>query len=313
MSPSGSKDLIKEEAKLIKTKIEGFIKEPEMQDAIGRTLSVYAGILTETLLEYEEPDVVMEQAFHRIADLVKTEPYEGDVDELMPVAYALDKDVEIGRKIARKSADKLPNNLDDVHEIAIALIISDLPIWHEKGFLQEQILLLLVEMVISAITFEMATQDFCDMLVEDFINHDEHSVTESLTALSVVAGSYIADLMAGKKITKDIEEAIIDVMVREAVRHGTPGSTEWDHMTPSNDFDDDKVPMYLKDLRPKTEEFFDAVGQYDILSRAVSVTKAVGRMVAVISVEDVGQIHPSVAKSLAKSGMILGINYKEKV
>jgi len=33
----------------------------------------------------------------------------------------------------------------------------------------------------------------------------------------------------------------------------------------------------------------------------------------VISVEDVGQIHPSIAKSLAKTGMILGVNHKEQV
>jgi hypothetical protein len=49
----------------------------------------------------------------------------------------------------------------------------------------------------------------------------------------------------------------------------------------------------------------------DPLARAVSVAKAVGRMVAVITVEDIGQIHPSIAKSLAKTGMILGSRYRE--
>jgi hypothetical protein len=29
-------------------------------------------LLTETLLDFEEPDVVMEQAFHRIADLLRS-------------------------------------------------------------------------------------------------------------------------------------------------------------------------------------------------------------------------------------------------
>ena len=40
-------------------------------ESMVRTLSIYAGMLTETLLEYEEPDTVMEQVFHRISDLLE--------------------------------------------------------------------------------------------------------------------------------------------------------------------------------------------------------------------------------------------------
>ena len=68
----------------------------------------------------------------------------------------------------------------------------------------------------------------------------------------------------------------------------------------------------MKKLKPEVEEFFDMIGLDDPLARAVAVAKTVGRMVAVVTVEDIGQIHPSIAKSLAKTGMILGQEQKNK-
>ncbi len=313
MTSPDSQERLKEEAKNIRTRIDTLLKDKDPKARMMRSLCIYAGMITETLLEYEEPDVIMEQAFHRIADLVHAEPAEEKADDaLMPLAYVLDHDTELGRVLARNTAQKLPKGLDDFHEIAIALIINDFPLWEKDGYARDRMMRLLVESVIASLTFEMATQDFCDLLVEDFMS-DSHTTAEALTGLGAVAGNYFYIAQSQMKLPPEAEREMMYVMVRESLRHGTPGTKNWNTLAAANDAEDKNIPEYLKEIKPAIEEFFVLIGLEDPLGRAVAVAKAVGRMVAVISVEDVGQIHPSIAKSLAKTGMILGAHYKEHV
>lgn len=312
MTTVDTQEKLKEEAKAIQAKLETLIKEDDLKVRISRTVCVYAGMITETLLEYEEPDVVMEQAFHRIADLLRSEPAVGD-DEmgLMPLAYDTDHDTELGRHLARGVAKNLPKGLDDVHEIAIALVINDFPLWEEQGFGRHETLRLLIETVILALTFEMATQDFCDLLIEEFIA-DGHSPAEGIVAIAAAAGYYMTAADTAMALPEDADTQITNVMVRESLRHETPGIKNWKTLAAANDAENHDIPEYLNKLRPQVEEFFDLIGLENPLGRAVAVAKAVGRMVAVITVEDVGQIHPSIAKSLAKTGMILGARHRDE-
>ena len=312
MTTADTQEKLKEEAKAIQSRLETLIKEEDIKLRIARTICVYAGMITETLLEYEEPDVVMEQAFHRIADLLRAEPSAEEDDKgLMPLAYDVDHDTELGRHLARGVAKKLPKSLDDVHEIAIALIIKDFPQWEEMGYGREETLRLLIETVIMALTFEMATQDFCDLLIEEFIA-DGHSPAEGIVAIAAAAGYYMTAADMSMALPEDAELQITNVMVRESLRHETPGIKNWKTLAAANDAENHDIPEYLNKLRPQIEEFFELIGLENPLGRAVAVAKAVGRMVAVITVEDVGQIHPSIAKSLAKTGMILGARHRDE-
>lgn len=312
MTSLDPQERLKEEAKNIRTRIDTLLKDKDPKARMMRSLCIYAGMITETLLEYEEPDVIMEQAFHRISDLLHAEPAEEKSDVLMPLSYTIDHDTELGRVLARNTSEKLPKGLDDFHEIAIALVISDFPAWEKDGYARDRMLRLLIECVIASLTFEMATQDFCDLLVEDFMS-DSHTTAEAITGLGAVAGNYFFLAQSQMKLPPEAEHEIMNVMVRESLRHGTPGTKNWASLAAANDAEDRHIPEYLKEIKPPIEEFFVLIGLEDPLGRAVAVAKAVGRMVAVISVEDVGQIHPSIAKSLAKTGMILGAHYKEHV
>ncbi|MCK4945110.1 MAG: hypothetical protein KAS59_02485, partial [Alphaproteobacteria bacterium] len=60
MSSPNSHERLKEEAKNIRARIETLIKDTDPKVRMVRTLCIYAGMITETLLEYEEPDVIME-------------------------------------------------------------------------------------------------------------------------------------------------------------------------------------------------------------------------------------------------------------
>lgn len=315
MSSPENQEHLKKAAKAIKARIDKLLSKEDDDKKMLRSFAIYAGMMSETLLEYDEPDLVMEQVFHRISDLLESEPFGAESEvQMMPTAYELDHDAEIGRMIARNEAEDLPKYLDDIHEIAIGLIINEVPLWEDKGYSRENMLLLLVEMVITAIIYEISTQDFCDMIIEDYIAGDDtRSISESLLALSVVLGHSLARATETEGEAKDIEDEILNVMVRESLRHGTPGSKNWSNFAASNDLKGEKVPTYLNELDGKVCDFFDMVGQDEPMARVVSIAKAVGRMVAVISVEDIGQIHPNVAKSIAKTGMVLGLNYKEEV
>ena len=283
---------LKEEAKAITARLETMLKDtPEGDARLMRTICIYAGFITETLMEYEEPDVVMEQAFHRIAELLHADPAEGDApDPLMPPAWTIDHDTELGRQLGRGIAKKLPKGMDDIHEIAIGLIINDFPQWEKKDFPVERSLRL---------------------LIEDFIA-DGNAPGEGILALAAVAGHYFAQAEAATALPPEAEAEFTNVMVRESVRHGTPGIKNWGKLSAANDREAASIPEYLTRLKPEIDEFFVLIGLEDMMGKAVSVAKSVGRMVAVVTVEDVGQIHPSIAKSLAKTGMILGAKYREE-
>ncbi len=312
MTTADTQQKIKEEARAARERIAALIKDTDEQVRVVRTICIYAGMLTETLIEYDEPDIVMEQAFHRIADLVQADPDDSLAENsLMPLAYDIDHDTELGRHLARGLAKKLPKSLDDVHEIAIALVIHDLPDFEAQGFARPKTLRLLIETVIASLTYEMATQDFCDLIIEQFISEHENAPADALVAVAAAAGSYFAKAESAMVMPMDAEQQFENVMVRESLRHGTPGQKNWRGLAPANDTAEEKIPEYIVRLRPQFDEFFELIGLEDPLGRAVSVAKAAGRLVAVIALEDIGHIHPSIAKSLAKTGMILGARYRE--
>lgn len=309
MANGDSQEKMKEEAKAIQARLETLIKDTDLLTRIRRSVMIYGGMITETLLDYEEPDTVMEQAFHRIADLLNADPAEDLPEGFLPPAYVIDHDTELGRQMARNVAEKLPKGTDDLHEIALALVINDFPEWEKSGFPREHALRLLVEAVINSLTFEMATQDFCDLLIEDFIADGEHLPSEGVLALAALTGHYFKQAQDTLSLPADAEQEMTYVMVRESLRHGTPGLKNWETLAAANDGAAADVVPFIETLKPDVEEFFDMIGLEDPLGKAVSAAKATGRFVAVITVEDIGQIHPSIAKSLAKTGMILGARY----
>lgn len=313
MSSADSEERL-EEARLIHEKINKLVKDEETGKVdMARVIMILAGLLTETLVEYEEPDAVMEQTFYRVADLLDAEPVEGELGpNVMPPAYDIDRDTELGRKLARFSAERLPKELDDIHEIAIAFVISDFPQWDkENGQSTELSFRILIECVIASLTFEMAAQDFCDVLIEDFIA-EGWPVDRALHAMAALAGVYLQEAI-GLKLAggSELEDGLVMVMANEAARHGVKGGRDWRGLDIANDQQESDLADFVAELRPSIEEFFEMVELDDPLFRAVAVGKSAGRMVAVTSVEEVGHLQAPVAKSLARTGMIQGMRLND--
>lgn len=292
------------EARAIHARVKELTTSADRGFDTMRMIMIFAGILTETLLEYEEPETVMEQSFFRIADLLKVEPAEGNLGpEALPPLWIIDRDTEAGRALARSSAENLTKGLDDVHEIAIALVINDFPLWEQEELPKEESFRLLIECVIATLTLEMAAQSFCDSLIDEFIA-DGWEVTTALSALAALAGAYLREAAV---TDADNMTGILNVMAGEAARHGVKGPKDWSSLGGANDFSPSGLSEYTDEIRESAEEFFETVGLESFVSRAVAVAKAVGRMVAVVSAEEIGHIQPTVAKSLAKTGFLQGM------
>ena len=305
MTTAGEKERMAE-AKAIHGRVKEITSETGRGFDTMRMIMIYAGILTETLLEYEEPETVMEQSFFRIADLLKVEPAEGNLGpEALPPFWIIDRDTEMGRMLARGSAEKLNKGLDDVHEIAIALAINDFPLWEQGDLPKEESFRLMIECVIATLTLEMAAQSFCDAIIDEFIADDGWEVTTAISALAALAGVYLRE--QGQPVGKDDMNGVLSTMSSEAARHGVRGAQDWSSLGGANDFSPSSLTEYTDEIRETIGEFFETVGLESHVSRAVAVAKAVGRMVAVVSAEDIGHIQPTVAKSLAKTGFLQGL------
>jgi len=295
-----------EEAKALDQKIKAHVADlPEDQKTMT-VLMIYAGILTETLFEYEEPDTVMEQSFHRIAELMGLNPAD-EISSLdkKPTAYDIDRNTELGRSYARDTADRLPGDMDDVHEIAIALLINDIPLFEKKGEDASEAFRFVIEFVITALVFEMAVQEFCDLVIEDFIS-EGWKIPTVLSTLSALSGRYLkqSTYSQGRNVEDEIPQ-MIAVMAEETARHGIPGTDEWFGLESANDFEDTKLGQKIDALQKMTEDFFETVDIDDLECKATALAKTAGRMVAVTSIDD-GHMQGPVAKSLAKTGLYQG-------
>ncbi len=295
--------------------LDQLIKKQAQHDDLAiykqRALMMMAGMLTETLLDYEEPDSVMEQSFHRIADMMEMNPADGDIDMAeFPIASDIDKYTEMGREMARDSAERLPGEMDNVHEITIALIIDSIPSWDQESQKGHEDFRQLIEFVILALSYEMAVQDLCDLVIDNYIASD-WKVPQALYTLSALAGQYLKRhcYQMGASL-EDEAGYLFSVMADETARHGVTGTKNWQGLENANDFSDPKLPERLAVLREDADKFFDMVGLEEEMQKAVSIAKTTGRMVAVTSLDD-AHIQGPVAKSIAKTGLMQGAHIQE--
>ncbi len=304
-----------ERAKVLHAHIKTIVdnEKDNADDRAMLTILFYAGILAETLFEYEEPDIIIEQTFYRIADLLNVEPEEistEQLDELMPRMDIVDYYTEKGRSLSLKAAEQLNDSLDDVHEIIIGLIISDLPIFGEDKNVNmgtSRCLRILMEAVIVTAIFEMASQEFCDILVEDFIG-DGWPVDMALATLSSLVMIYgIESLQEQDNSIKDADELqniVMQVIANEAKRHSIDDAANWASVSPVNDQEDTSHYKEMSvELRQPIEDFFKTVGFENKVGQAVAVGKAVGRMVAVSASEDAGYMPGPIGQMIVMRGI----------
>lgn len=299
-----------EEAKVI----DEILKRTAMRDDETLDIRVFllllSGMMTETLIEYEEPDAVMEQSFHRISQLLNVTPVPDNLaKEELSSPSAVEMYAEAGREIARESAERLEGGLGDVHEIVIAIAYNELPLFAEDNQMSvPESLRIMIESVIQALVFEMATQEFADVLIEEFID-DGWPITDVLLTLGATCGYYYSLNHSPEDI--NILDEMVSVMSREAIRNGMTGSQLWRGLDGANDDASNAVSRDVTEFKDVFDEFFEMVGFTDNEARAVAVAKTGGRMAALVSGPGMSIIQPSLAKVLLKTGLKQGMSLSE--
>ncbi len=302
-----------EEAKLVYERVKLAAQNPDGDIDNNIIVMILSGMLTETLLDYEEPDAIMEQSFYRIADFLKLDPMAGEIPEdEMPTPQNIDRFIEVGRKISKLSAVNLPDEMGDMHEIVIAIIIKEFPeiMKSDKGC--KDPFRLMVEMVIAGLVFEMAVQEFCDTIIEDFIGEQKWDVKNAIYATGFISGSYLKEAIDLYKLDRKIsEDGIIDVMVSEAGRNGIDGKRDWLGLGVSNDEGknselNDIDKKKFKDLKAKFEEFYEIVEMDDPYAKSTILSKSLGRLVAIVLFEEKVKMQQSAIKSIAGTGFLRG-------
>jgi|AntRauTorckE6833_2_1112554.scaffolds.fasta_scaffold19154_2 hypothetical protein len=275
-----------------------------------RFILILAGMMTETLIEYEEPDAVMEQSFHRISQLLHVTPMPDNLSkESLPSPIQIDLETEIGRELARESAGRLEKGLEEVHEILIAIAYNEFPEFEKEGLPVPECLRIMIEAVIESLIFEMATQEFADVIIEDFIS-DGWPIPDVLITLGGAAGFYYGLPPHTDKNTAITE--IVQIMAREAERNGLPGTVKWSGLDSANDSDDEFLEENIESCNTIFNEFFELVDFNDPCARAVAIAKTGGRMAALVSGPDMNFIQPSLAKVLLKTGLVQGMKLAQE-
>lgn len=299
-----------EEAKIIDEILKRTASDQDGVLDKHRFILLLAGMMTETLMEYEEPDAVMEQSFHRISQLVHATPAPDSLaKERVPPSVDIDIETEVGREIARESEERMPNGLDDVHEVVIAIAYNEFTEFEEDGFAVSEALRIMIEAVIQSLLFEMATQEFSDIIIEEYIS-EGWPIPDIIMTLGGISGYYLSQ---GEDVTKDMKEKFISqVMAAEAARHGMSGNTSWNGLDSANDMDEESFIEDISEFTDSFDEFFEMVDLSAPEAKAVAVAKTGGRMAALVSGSEMNFIQPSLAKVLLKTGFVRGLERPQK-
>lgn len=273
-------------------------KPPDRNDV----LMVLAGVILETLFEFEEPEQAMEQSFSRVSDILNLDRFDAVLgsEKLVARPDLIDIVTEKGRRLARERATD-DSGLGDIHEAAITLLINSEPLWQERPEHKAKDLRFVLECVMAGMLFEFAAQDLCDLMIEDFISQGL-PVSDSVTALAGLSGARLNK--ATSEATGISSDNLFDVLIGETERHRAQAFARPD-LKVANDVTQPSKPSIkiVESLLEPIIDYFEQVGLQDPGAQATAIAKAGGRMLAVLASDKLGKIQASVVQSTAKSAL----------
>lgn len=277
-----------------------------------RLLQMFAGIMTESLLLFEEPEDGLEASYVTLGRLLGCTPMAGAIAaQALPPAYVIDQETERGRAVARRVFEEWLDCAYEFHELLLFMIHHLIVRMEEDGQPRAEILRIFIECADRAMAFEVAAQELCDIVIERKIGAEEWSLTEAVAGLSAMAGRYLAlsqkngGEARGAPVPAMPErlDQLSYVMTQEAVRLGIPAGTDWRFGLAANDCPHSAPYDLIGGLEPDCDEFFAVLSLADDVDRAVACAKAAGRMLAVAAGGTAPEIEPVIAKPLAMAAI----------
>lgn len=295
-------------AERIHAAIQALSEEPEQGTDGTKALMLLSGMLVETVFLFDNAEEGLDCSFDQLAQLLGCEPTEGAfARDTLPPATVIDFDTETGRGMAREFFEEWLDCAYEFHDMLVFLIHQYFMHWEAMGQDRADSFRLLVEATHRAMTYELAAQELCDVLIEEKIGREGWRLGEAIAALSGISGRWVAFSQGGRdeccwfygSDLPDMLDQTTYVMTQEAVRLGLPIGPDWRFGLPANDVPSNPPNLLIKQIEPMCTTFFEALNIHDCHDRAVGCAKAAGRMIAVAAGGSRPEIEPNIAKPLA--------------
>jgi hypothetical protein len=276
-----------------------------------KVIQLMAGILVETYLIFDEPDVAMETSFESLSQMLGCEPLEGIITQnALPPAHIIDRETERGRIAARTFFEEWLDCEYEFHHLILVIMHNIIISWEEDGLQRAEAFRLLIECAKRCLAFEIAAQELCDVVIEKKVALQGWSLGDCITSLSAVAGRRLAlsldtntcEIFSGYYLPEDLDH-VVYVMTQEATRLGVPVASDWRLGLAANDVPLSAPIKLILGIEPYCDSFFAAINLKDQYAQSVCCAKAAGRMVAVAAGGEVPEMEPAIAKPLAMAAM----------
>lgn len=274
-------------------------------------LQVMAGILTETAFFFEEPDETLQVSLNKISLMLGCDAYEGELPDWIRLEpHLIDTNTERGRELARLALEDWSDCEFAFHDMLITLTHHMLTSWEDDGIPRDEAFRLLIEYATRCMSYELAAQEICDVLIEKKIARDGWTLGDCIGGLAGAAGWRLAkyNLLQMKRDKDTVAEPhdfdeLVYVMTKEATRMGVPVGSDWRFGLPANDCPLNPPLELLNGIEPYALLFFSAIPMPDLKEQAVACAKAAGRMLAVAAVGEEPDLAPAIAKPLAMAAI----------
>lgn len=270
-----------------------------------------AGVLVETYMVFDSPDVAMESSMKQMSELLGCEPLSGIITRnALPPAHVIDHETERGRMAARMFFEEWLDCEYEFHSLILVIVHNIFMSWEEEGLQRGEAFRLLVECVKRCLAYEISAQELCDIVIEAKIAQEGWTLGDCVASLSAVAGRCAALSISSEThpffdnaSLPDSLDHVVYVMTQEAIRLGVPPGSNWRLGLAANDIPLNPPVDLILGIQPYTAEFFEIIGLHDKYAQSVGCAKAAGRMIAVAAGGEVPEMEPAIAKPLAMSAM----------
>lgn len=270
-----------------------------------RLLLLLSGVFTEIFLLFDDPDEGVEATCVRLEEMLGCKAFGGAVgSEALPPPYVTDYETERGRAIARGLFEEWLQCPHEFHDLMLFVTQHTvLRLETEGQQRREETLRLFRECLVCALSYELAAQELCDIVIDRKVMRDGWSLGESVSGLSALAGRCLALSQDGRTGRMDGLDQVAYVMTQEAVRLGIPAGTDWRFGLAANDHPASAPLDLIYALEPPCRDLFRVLGLHGLLEQAVVLAKAAGRMLAIAAGGENPEIEPVIAKPLAMAAI----------
>ncbi len=272
---------------------------------------ILAGLLVETLLLFEEPEQGLVHTLQLIGerlDMTDIIQEQHVIERAHPAD--LDCQAEQGRLLAREVFEDWLDCAHEFRSFIETFTAQSILLWANDDVSRGALYNYLYDTTIRYMSYEIAAQELCDIVIEELIGGWGWTVQDSVVGLSALSGYKLAQslesdkcmLFLGAEIPEHLD-SVVHIMTQEAVRYGTPAGTDWRFGLAANDIPPNPPWDMMYTVEAYANKLLENLPLYDLNDHAAACAKAAGRMIAVASGGEEPDFEPAIVKPLAMASI----------